>query len=262
MINLSTPGRIFYCLSIAALGFLTLFFHDFPYFFIPAKHVWLSEHLIFVYFSGGLRILAGVCIAFERTAMPISLLLGTVLLLIFCFYFIPYQLISSPNYMRFGDWENAFKELTLAGGAFVIADSYRRKAESPFMAALKKLAPLGSFLFGLSILTFGISHFIYAKEAADYIPAWIPYHLFWMYVTGSALICSSMGIILKIKSRLMATLLGSMIFIWVVILHIPKSMAAPFAENSGEVSSAFLALAYSGIAFVIAGGKSGRSHTE
>jgi hypothetical protein len=60
---------------------------------------------------------------------------------------------------------------------------------------------------------------------------------------------------LNIKRRLIATLLGIMIFIWVIILHIPKSIASPFDGMGGEVTSAFLALGYSGIAFVIAGGK-------
>jgi hypothetical protein len=44
-----------------------------------------------------------------------------------------------------------------------------------------------------------------------------------------------------------------MIFTWFIILHIPKVIASPFAEAGGEITSAFLALAYSGIAFIIAG---------
>ena len=44
-----------------------------------------------------------------------------------------------------------------------------------------------------------------------------------------------------------------MIFIWVVILHIPKAIANPADNTSGEVTSLFLALAYCGTAFVIAG---------
>jgi hypothetical protein len=44
-----------------------------------------------------------------------------------------------------------------------------------------------------------------------------------------------------------------MIFTWFIILHVPKVIAAPFADRAGEITSAFLALAYSGIAFVIAG---------
>jgi hypothetical protein len=57
----------------------------------------------------------------------------------------------------------------------------------------------------------------------------------------------------------MATLLGAMIFIWVIILHIPKAIAASADDAGGEITSAFLALAYCGIAFVIAGSQGHRT---
>jgi hypothetical protein len=44
-----------------------------------------------------------------------------------------------------------------------------------------------------------------------------------------------------------------MIMIWFVSLHIPKIITAMPAGRPDEITSAFLALAYSGIAFVIAG---------
>jgi uncharacterized membrane protein len=251
--NLSNIGRIFYGVAIAAMGFLTIYFTDFPYMLIPPKHVWMNDHVIFVYISGALLILAGACIVFEKQIMPVSLLLGSVFLLIFCFYFIPYELMVSSNYMHFGEWENAAKELALSSGAFVIAGRFSKRNENPLIRFLTKLIPFGAILFSLTIISFGIDHFLYAKEAADYIPSWIPNHLFWMYFAGVALLGSSIGIILKIKPRLMAALLGTMIFIWVIILHIPKAIATPIAYKGGEVSSAFLALAYCGIAFVIAG---------
>jgi hypothetical protein len=205
---------------------------------LPPGHSWLTNHVLFIYISGALLFLAGACIIFEKSMVPISLLLGTVFLLIFCFYFIPYELRTSANYMHFGKWENAAKELALAGGAFVL---------------VRKYVLFGTILFALTIVSFGIDHFLYAKEAADYIPSWIPNHLFWMYFTGSALLGSGAAIMLNIKPRLFAALLGTMIFIWVIILHIPRVIASPIADMGGEVSSAFLALAYCGTAFVIAG---------
>lgn len=238
MRNLSDIGRLFYGISIAALGFLTIYYHDFPYMLIPPKHVWMSDHVIFVYISGALLFLAGACIVLNKKTIPVSLLLGAVLLLIFCFSFIPYELRASSRYMHFGQWENAAKELALAGGAFALVKKYLR---------------LGAILFGLTIVSFGIDHFLFAKEAAGYIPSWIPNHLFWMYVTGSALLGSGIAITLKFRPGLFAALLGTMILIWVIILHIPKVIAAHGSDNGGEVTSAFLALAYCGTAFVIAG---------
>ncbi|HZX58700.1 MAG TPA: hypothetical protein VFE54_08240 [Mucilaginibacter sp.] len=155
--------------------------------------------------------------------------------------------------MHLGDWENGVKDLTLAGGALVIAGCFPEKKESPFTRFLGKLIPFGAILFAITIIDYGISHFLYAKEAADYIPSWIPAHLFWMYFCGAALLGSGIAIILKIKVRLFAFLLGAMIFIWFASLHIPRIIVSSAADLAGEIASACLALAYSGIAFVIAG---------
>ncbi len=252
--NLSAAGRIFYGLSIAAMGFLSIYYHDFPYMLIPPKHSRITSHEGFLYVSGGLLILAGACIVFRKKAMPASLLLGGVLLLIFCFYFVPYEFIGSANFMHFYDWENAAKELALSGGAFVIAGCFSEGSKNLLIRCLITLIPLGAIVYSLTIISFGLDHFLYGKEAADYVPSWIPYHLFWMYFAGLALLASGIAILLKIKVRLAATLLGAMIFIWVIILHIPKAIAAPVADKGGEVTSMFIALAYCGIAFVIAGG--------
>ena len=155
--------------------------------------------------------------------------------------------------MHFGDWENAAKELTLAGGALVIASCYSEKNENTLLRFLSKLIPFGAIFFALTIFSYGVDHFLYAKEAADYVPSWVPYHLFWIYLAGIGLLASGIAIILKIKVRLAATLLGSMILTWFIILHIPRIIVSPVAYLGSEIASAFLAFAYSGIAFVIAG---------
>jgi len=251
--NLSKTGRIFYATAMAGLGFCTIYYHDFPYFMIPPNHSWIPGLAALAVIFGILLVLAGACIVFEKRAREISLLLGGVLLLIFCFGFVPYEFLMTPNYMHFSEWENAEKELALAAGALVIAGCFQEKDEKSIFRFLGKLIPTGAILFAITIISFGILHFLLAKEASGLVPSWIPAHLFWMYFCGAALIGSGIAIILKIKTGLIATLLGMMIFIWFIILHIPRVIASPVADLGGEVASAFLALAYSGIAFVIAG---------
>lgn len=239
-------GRIFFGTAIAAIGLMTVYYRDFPYFLIPPNHTWLNHHSVLIYACGILLILAGTGILMEKRRWTTARPLGTALLLIGIFYFIPYEFIRSPHYRELSDWENMAKTLSLAGGAWVLTVSPR-------------LIRTGTIIFGLTILNFGIMHFVYAREASGYIPDWIPNHVFWMYPTGAVLIISSLGIIFRIWARPLAILLGTMIFVWVIILHIPKATSAPLAENAGEVSSAFLALGYCGIAFVISSLSGSRS---
>ena len=251
--NLFNIGRIFYGVAMVAIGFGIIYYHDFPYWLIPPKHGWIPGIAIVAYIFGSLFVFTGACIVFEKKTRTVSLLTGTVLLLVFCFYFIPYQFMASSRYMHLLQWENAEKELAFCSGTFVIAGCYSETNEKPFYLFLGKLIALGPILFSIPIISFGIFHFLYAKDVADYVPAWVPARLFWAYFCGAALIGSGLAIILKIKSVQAATLLGIMIFIWVIILHIPRVVVSPVAYMGSEVTSALIALAYSGIAFVIAG---------
>ncbi|HMG90194.1 MAG TPA: hypothetical protein VK589_09040 [Chryseolinea sp.] len=249
--NLSVIGRVFFGVAIAGMGLLTIYYRDFPYMLIPPKHSWIPGLAPIAYLIGALLVLAGACIVFEKKIRLVSLLLGSVLLLIFCFYFIPFGLVSS-NYKSFSDWENAAKELTLCSGALIIAGTVSEKNEHSFITFLSKLIPLGVIFFSITIISYGVNHFLYAKDVADYVPSWVPFHLFWTYLGGAALIGSGLAIMLKIKPTLAATLLGAMIISWFIILHIPRIIVSPLAYMGSEIASALLALAYSGIAFVTA----------
>ncbi len=251
--SLSQIGRIFYGIAMTGMGFLTILYKDFPYMLLPPNHSHIPVLLILAYISGTTFVLTGASIVFKKQTRTISLLLGTVLLLIFCFYFIPYEFMVTSNFMHLGEWENAEKELALSSGAFVIAGCFPEKNKSLPIKYLGKLIPFGAIFFSITMISFGVDHFLYAKDVSEYIPSWVPGHMFWTYLAGTALIGSGLAIILKIRSGLIAALLGTMIFIWFIILHIPKVIASPVADIGDEATSAFLALAYSGIAFVIAG---------
>jgi uncharacterized membrane protein len=250
--NLSKIGRIFYGITIAGMGFLTIYYKVFPYMLLPPRFL-IPAHVMLTYISGTMLILAGASIVIEKIIRPISLLFGCVLLLIFCFLYIPYEFMDNSNYLHLAEWENAEKELALAGGAFVIAGCYSEKNKNPLNRFWGKLMRFGAILFSIPIISFGFLHFLIAKDVATMVPTWVPDPIFWTYFAGAALMGSGVAIILKIKPGLIAALLGTMIFIWFITIHIPGVIASPSADMGGEITSAFLALAYSGIAFVIAG---------
>jgi uncharacterized membrane protein YphA (DoxX/SURF4 family) len=253
MVNLSTIGRTFFGIAIAGTGIQTIYYNNLPYMLFPPEHFLAPANRMFNYITGVVLILAGSCYVFDKKTRPISFLFGCLLLLIFCFFYIPYQFTTDSNYLHLAEWENALKELALSGGAFVIAGTTSDKTEAVFNKVWGKLMPYGAILFSIPILCFGILHFLLVTEASTLVPSWIPGHIFWTYLAGIALFGSGIAIILKIKSGLIAVLLGSMILIWFIILHIPRVIVSPVADRGDEIVSAFLALAYSGIAFAIAG---------
>jgi uncharacterized membrane protein YphA (DoxX/SURF4 family) len=149
------------------------------------------------------------------------------------------------------------KEFAYAGGAFAIAhkippEMNDMRGKTRFTGFLDKLAPYGRVMFSITMTSFGVSHFYYTGTEQNMVPEWIPAHLFWTYFAGIALIGAGIAIILKFHIRLFGNLLGIMIFLWFICLHIPGAWASPLTDNGNEVTRAFSALAFSGIAFVIA----------
>ena len=72
---------------------------------------------------------------------------------------------------------------------------------------------------------FGGDHFIAAKFIAPTIPSWIPWHRFWTYSVGTALIAAALSLVTKQHSLLAATLLSAMLFSFVLLIHTPNLAA-------------------------------------
>ncbi len=206
--------------------------------------------------------LPGIAIVFDKKAKEIGLILGSnISFIVFFSCQVPYELIADPYYMHLGVWTSALKELVLAGGGFVVAGSFpycgRREdspKESSLMGLLGKIIPFGSVFMCITMISFGIDHFLYAEGVSTLVPAWIPGRMFWTYFAGVVLIGSGVTIILRIQLKLSALLLALMIIIWFLILHIPRAVVDPYSLQGNEVSSVFEAFGFSGIAYLIAHG--------
>ena len=153
-------------------------------------------------------------------------------------------------------WTDPLKELALFGGAFVMAglskDQLNASHKNYLLIVPEKFIPFGRIFFSITMISFGIDHFFYTEFVAGLVPSWIPYHIFWTYFAAVALIGSGVAIIFKIKLKLVSLLAATMLFLWVIVLHIPRAIADPYIGNGNEVTSVFEALAFSGIALGVA----------
>src|SRR5690242_5154341 len=252
-------SRVFYGIAILVYGIQQFIYGNFRPVQLPPWQFHLPALNFIAYVTGAGLIVAGASIIFHVRARNVSLVLAGIFLLLVCLVHIPYELISEPNKSyHLGLWESTLKELALAGGAFVVAGSYTEipmTQKSVLIKSLEKLIPFGSLFFSVTIVSFGIAHFMYEKFIEPMVPSWIPDHTFWTYFSGTALIGAGVCIILDISKQKIAALLGTMLFLWFWMVHIPGAMANPWVDRGNLVSSAFDALAFSGTAFLIAAGK-------
>jgi len=136
----------------------------------------------------------------------------------------------------------------------IIKDELRQKH------GLEKILPFGRLFFAIPMGVFGTEHLVDASDIAQVVPSWMPAHLFWTYLVGVALIAAALSIVLNKHARLAATLLGSMLLLFVVLLHIPNIVGQHGARLFWMI--ALRDTAFSGGAFALAGSLSKRSHSE
>jgi len=109
---------------------------------------------------------------------------------------------------------------------------------------------LGRTLMAISLVVFGVQHFIYGGFVATLVPAFMPGRLFWAYFVGVAFMAAAIGILVEMLARPAATMLGVMFFLFVLLLHIPRIIGAP--SDGNEWTSGFVALAMCGGAWILA----------
>lgn len=120
----------------------------------------------------------------------------------------------------------------------------------PQARGIDKLLAFGPLFFVLPMAVFGSQHFTSAKFVATLVPSWIPWHLFWTYFIGAALIASALSIVTRIYARLSASLLGLMLFLFVVLMHIPNLLGNPYDRI--QLATVFRDLSFSGGALAFA----------
>jgi uncharacterized membrane protein YphA (DoxX/SURF4 family) len=256
---ISKTARISYGVMISGLGVQQIFYGNFRPVILPPWPLYFPGQLYTVYVASFVLILAGLFIAFNNKARTISLILGGLFLLLIVFCQVPYEIKYDQYNMYLGSWAFAFKELVFAGGAFVVAGALPvgQKDSSHkiwLLELLEKFIPLGGVFFCMTMICFGIDHFLYTKAISVLVPGWLHAAMFWTWFAGAALMASGITIILKIKLKLSALLLASMLFLWLIMLHIPRALADTYSLQGNEISSVFEAFGFSGTAFLIAYG--------
>jgi len=121
----------------------------------------------------------------------------------------------------------------------------------PKAHGLDKILAFGPLFYALPMAAFGAQHFTGARFVARMVPAWVPWHLFWTYFIGTALIAAALSIVTRQQAWLSASLLALLLFLFVVTMHIPTLLSKPYDRI--QLAVVFRDLSFSGGALAFAG---------
>ena len=198
---------------------------------------------LMAYVGGIVLILCGVGLLIPRTMLVSAIALGSLLYLCALITQVPRN-FAEPGSV--GLRTTLFEPLAIGSFAWLLL---------PVAALPLRFERAIRGLLGVSLIVFGVDHFILLEPIAGLIPNWIPGHVFWTAFFGVAFIAAGLGIGLKLLERWAAACLGLMFAIWVITLHIPialglfKIRPAPIPNHW---SSLFIAMAMWGGAWALA----------
>lgn len=208
MLALANIGRVLFAISIIFFGAQYFIFGHYAG-GLPPVPPWAPGGAIGAYVSGMILVFCSLGLAAKWQVPSCGTFLGFFCLL--CVLLLHTQRLSDIIHNG-NDRTRCFEALALCGAAFMLAGDFpAAKASEPFHAFIaEKLVPFGRWLFGISLVVFGVQHFMYGPFVASLIPGWIPEHLFFAYFTGAGFIAAGIAIAAKVLARLGAMLLGVM----------------------------------------------------
>lgn len=138
-----------------------------------------------------------------------------------------------------------------AGLAVIVIGLIEARKDISAAAGLDKVVALGRLCYAAPLATFGAEHLTSANAIAQMVPSFVPWHLFWAYFVGFALIFAALSIVLRIQIAWSGTLLGIMFVLFVAMMDIPGVVADP--HNRFSWILALRELAFAGGAWAVAG---------
>jgi len=236
------PARIAFALGIIGLGTLGFVYGDFA----SGWPSWVPWRQASLYTASAVMVLGGAGLVFSRPA-SISILILLPYLALWMLLRVP-ALIAAPQVEV--NWFSVGETAVLVAGAWVLCAGLRAPRDGSVVTGARGL-PLARRLFALALLAFGLSHFFYSRETAALVPAWLPAHRGWAFLTGAGHCAAGLGVLLSIYPRLSATMEAAMLAIFTALVWIPAIFTAPTSRNNwGEF---VLSWAIAASAWVVAG---------
>jgi uncharacterized membrane protein len=227
MNRIQQPALTLFAIGMIGLGIVALIYGDLALVWQPVAP-WVPGRTILAYASGLLMLLGGLGLLFRATATwSIRILLP---------YLVVWALLKVPALFAAPRMEAVWLglgELTvlLAGGWILFA----KLSALPDSSSLSFLTNengirAARILFAVSLLPIGLSHIVYVKETAEFVPVWLPYRVGWAYLTGAGQMACGLGVLFSVLPRIAAWAEAGMLTLFTLLVWLPAILAAPRAR--------------------------------
>jgi len=135
-------------------------------------------------------------------------------------------IFTFPGILLF-EFSRTVFSMSTAGIVLLLIGLWAAKVHLAQARGLDKVVALSNLCFAIPLAVFGALHLSAARGLMTMVPTYMPWHLFWAYFVGVALIAASLSIATRIQVRWSGLLFGCMMFLFVAMMDLPGTLAKP-----------------------------------
>jgi uncharacterized membrane protein len=221
-------GHAVFAAALIALGTLGLIQGNFVAVWLPVPKG-LPAREVLVYLCAFLSLASGVGLLWRRSAAITTRVLLAYLLL-WMLVFRVRDIILAPATQ--GPLSGIGETAVVVAAVWVLYTRFATGWDQQHFtfATGDKGLRIARLFYGFALIPFGLAHFAYLKDTAALVPAWLPWHVGWVYFFGCAFIAAGIAVLIGICARLAATLSAAQMGIFTLLVWIP--MVAAGSKNA------------------------------
>jgi uncharacterized membrane protein len=222
-IRIASAGHAFFAAAMIWLGAMGLSKGTFVPVWQPVPK-WVPAREALAYLCAFISLASGIGLLWQRTAAVAARVVFASLLVWLLALRLPNLFFQTPVVLA--AWTFGSTAVMVAA-AWVLYVSLAGDRDRPGLGrfADDMGVRMARALYGLSLVPFGLAHFMYLDATTVLVPHWLPWHAAWAYLTGAAFIAAGLAVTVGVFARLAATLSTLQMGLFGLIVWIPRVLA-------------------------------------